>query len=309
MGRLLRMNRREAIAALASTATLPWLNGCTSSAPSAPPAANADGEKDALALLDQIGESYLRFAPESATTLGIDTGAQGRAAIPTDRPIGRRTEKDRRPGAAGSGTARAFQAAGLDHATRTSVEVVRSAYATALEGFALPYGDITVGSWRNTPYVVIQNVGAYLDLPRFLDADHPIETRAGCGRVSGPAPVLCEAARWRARTHPGGARQRPGAAGFPDRQGAVADSRVGEERARWRIAGRIDRASHQVDSRQLVRARSRRSRRRKSRRHSIGRLPSSKQQRAVAKRMPACGRGRTATNSIDGRSRRRRRRT
>ena len=55
---------------------------------------------------------------------------------------------------------------------------MRSAYATALEGFALPYGDITVGSWRNTPYVVIQNVGAYLDITRFLDSDHPIETAA-----------------------------------------------------------------------------------------------------------------------------------
>ena len=55
---------------------------------------------------------------------------------------------------------------------------MRSAYATALEGFALPYGDITVGGWRNTPYVVIQNVGAYLDIPRFLDSDHPIENAA-----------------------------------------------------------------------------------------------------------------------------------
>ena len=74
--------------------------------------------------------------------------------------------------------AKAFDTDGLSHATRTSVEVVRSAYATALEGFALPYGDITVGSWRNTPYVVIQNVGAYLDIPRFLDSDHRIENAA-----------------------------------------------------------------------------------------------------------------------------------
>jgi uncharacterized protein (DUF885 family) len=72
--------------------------------------------------------------------------------------------------------ARAIDTARLSHAMRTSVEVVRSAYATALEGFALPYGDITVGNWRNTPYVVIQNVGAYLDIPRFLDAEHPVET-------------------------------------------------------------------------------------------------------------------------------------
>jgi uncharacterized protein (DUF885 family) len=61
---------------------------------------------------------------------------------------------------------------------RTSFEVVRSAYATSLEGFALPYGDVTVGGWRNTPYVVIQNVGAYLDIPRFLDSDHRIENAA-----------------------------------------------------------------------------------------------------------------------------------
>ena len=73
---------------------------------------------------------------------------------------------------------RALDTAPLTHAMRTSVEVVRSAYATALEGFALPYGDITVGGWRNTPYVVIQNVGAYLDVPRFLDSDHPIENAA-----------------------------------------------------------------------------------------------------------------------------------
>jgi uncharacterized protein (DUF885 family) len=69
----------------------------------------------------------------------------------------------------------AFDTSKLSHKARTSFEVVKSAYATALEGFALPYGDITVGSWRNTPYVVIQNVGAYLDIPRFLDSDHRIE--------------------------------------------------------------------------------------------------------------------------------------
>src|SRR6185503_19914037 len=72
----------------------------------------------------------------------------------------------------------AIDTSGLSHATRTSVEVVRSAYTTSLEGFALPYGDVAVGGWRNTPYVVIQNVGAYLDIPRFLDAEHRIENAA-----------------------------------------------------------------------------------------------------------------------------------
>ena len=173
------LNRREAIAALASTAALPLLQGCSdkpATPPSAPPAATSDA--DALKLLDEIGENYLRFAPESATSLGIDTGA--RAALRSQladrsadgqRKIADQVRKD-------LDRAKALDVSGLDHATRTSVEVVRSAYSTALEGMALPYGDITVGSWRNTPYVVIQNVGAYLDLPRFLDSDHAIETAA-----------------------------------------------------------------------------------------------------------------------------------
>ncbi len=170
------MNRREALAAIAATAALPLLPGCNSTPAPAPAAANPDAA--ALALLDQIGENYLRFAPESATTLGIDTGARAalRSQLADRSADGQkkiadqvRQDLDR---------AKAFDTSGLTHATRTSVKVVRSAYATAAEGFALPYGDITVGSWRNTPYVVIQNVGAYLDLPRFLDSDHPVNQAA-----------------------------------------------------------------------------------------------------------------------------------
>ncbi len=129
-------------------------------------------------MLDQIAENYLRFAPELATSLGVDTGTRaGLRSQLADRSlagqqnIANQVRQDLE-------RARAFDTSTLDHATRTSVEVVRSAYTTALEGFALPYGDITVGSWRNTPYVVIQNVGAYLDVPRFLDSDHPLENAA-----------------------------------------------------------------------------------------------------------------------------------
>src|SRR5206468_9612023 len=66
----------------------------------------------------------------------------------------------------------------LDFQSRTNVEVVRSAYQTALEGFRFPYGDVSVGSYRNSPYVVIQNVGTYLDTPQLLENDQPIENRA-----------------------------------------------------------------------------------------------------------------------------------
>jgi uncharacterized protein (DUF885 family) len=139
------------------------------------PTPAATNEADALRLLDGVADNLLRLSPEAATSLGIDTGP--RAALRSqlaDRSAGgkRRVAQQLR---ADLERVNALDTSGLSHATQTSFDVVRSAYATSLEGFALPYGDITVGSWRNTPYVVIQNVGAYLDIPRFLDSEHRIE--------------------------------------------------------------------------------------------------------------------------------------
>jgi uncharacterized protein (DUF885 family) len=135
-------------------------------------------EADARALLDDIGNSLLRLVPETATSLGLDTGerAELRSQL-TDRSA---EGQQRIASQLRSDLERAngFDTSALPHAARTSLEVVRSAYATALEGFAMPYGDVPVGGWRITPYVVIQNVGAYLDVPRFLDAEHRIEQAA-----------------------------------------------------------------------------------------------------------------------------------
>ena len=172
------MNRREALATLASTAALPLLHGCGNQAAPSTTVTRANAGADAAKLLDEFGENYLRFAPESATSLGVDTGARAASrsqladrSAEGQKKIAEHVRQDLE-------RAKAFDVSVLDHATRTSVEVVRSAYQIASDGFALPYGDITVGSWRNTPYVVIQNVGAYLDIPRFLDSDHPLENAA-----------------------------------------------------------------------------------------------------------------------------------
>jgi uncharacterized protein (DUF885 family) len=169
------LTRRQAVAALASTAALPLIAACAGRRPVTAPAPR---DAEARALLDDIAERLLQLFPETATSLGIDTGP--RAALRsrlTDRSadgkrrIAELVREDLK-------RVEALDTSGLSHPLVTSVAVVRSAYATALRGFALPYGDITVGSWRNTPYAVIQNVGAYLDTPRFLDSDHPIEGRA-----------------------------------------------------------------------------------------------------------------------------------
>ena len=160
------------LAVLASAAALPLVSACAPHGASPP---TTSGDADALAILDSIANNLLSLIPETATSLGIDTGP--RAALRSQladrsaagqRQIAQQLRTD-------LARLNAVDTSGLSHATRTSVEVVRSAYTTSLEGFALPYGDITVGGWRNTPYVVIQNVGAYLDIPRFLDSDHSIE--------------------------------------------------------------------------------------------------------------------------------------
>jgi len=166
------LTRRETIGAFAAATAFAFLPACKMQANKA---GASGGDADASKLLDSIGENLLRLSPEGATSLGIDTGA--RAALRTK--LGDRST-------AGIATlvstlkadlarAEAVDTTALSFPVRTSVEVVKSAYKTALEGFALPYGDVAVGGWRNTPYVVIQNVGAYLDTPKFLDTDHPME--------------------------------------------------------------------------------------------------------------------------------------
>jgi len=171
--------RREALAALASAAAVPWLGGCGRSHDAAPShSTSSSTDADAVTLLDEIADHLLKLQPEAATSLGVDTGA--RAALRSqlaDRSAAG-VQRLAQQVKADLDRLNAFNTSGVSHAARTSVEVVKSAYATALDGFALPYGDITVGGWRNTPYVVIQNVGAYLDIPRFLDSDHPIENAA-----------------------------------------------------------------------------------------------------------------------------------
>ncbi|MGH6923747.1 MAG: DUF885 domain-containing protein, partial [Propylenella sp.] len=69
----------------------------------------------------------------------------------------------------------------LGEAARIDVDVVRTAHEFAAEGFALPYGDSALlnSSWsyRNAPYVVAQNTGAFLEIPSLLDEQHTVKSR------------------------------------------------------------------------------------------------------------------------------------
>jgi len=169
------ISRREVISALAATTALPWLSPLVS------PRLLANvgsGDSGALALLDDCADQLLALLPDTATSLGVDTGSRAelRAQLADRSEAGQK--RIAKQVARDLERVQAIDVSQLSNPVRTSVAVVRSAYSTALEGFALPYGDITVGGWRNTPYVVIQNVGAYLDIPRFLENEHRIDNAA-----------------------------------------------------------------------------------------------------------------------------------
>ena len=169
---LLPLSRREALAGIAATGALPLLSTSALAAPAT--------DAQASSLLDSVASNLLRSYPTEATSLGVDKGALAslRSKLP-DRSIAGQ-ERLVQTVRADLARVEALDASALSFPVRTSVEVVKYAFRTKLQGLALPYGDAPVAgdSWRNTPYVVIQNVGAYIDTPQLLDTDHPIENRA-----------------------------------------------------------------------------------------------------------------------------------
>src|SRR5262249_47940699 len=172
------LGRRDLLALMLSAAAQPLLSACGRSRGPSPAMPAQPTDAQALAVLDRIAEDLLGLSPETATSLGIDTGSRAALRSQLSDRSAEGTQRVATQLRAALQCVTAVATADLSHPVRTSVAVVRSAFTTALEGFALPYGEVAVGGWRNTPYVVIQNVGAYLDVPRFLDAEHPIENAA-----------------------------------------------------------------------------------------------------------------------------------
>lgn len=198
--------RRQTLAGLGAGVSIAALPGCVTTARQT--ASSMPGSLSGADLLDDIAYNLLAHEPERATSLGVDVGqyAPLRSQMEDQSPAGQNAYAATLR--ADLARVRATDTSALDPATRTSFEVVESAYATALDGFALPYGDVAVGSWRNSPYVVIQNVGSYIDLPRFFDSTQPLnnagDAEAYLSRLSQVPTVLNgELERMRAATDMG----------------------------------------------------------------------------------------------------------
>lgn len=168
----MNFTRRQALMGLGGVSALALIPGCAQHAGMGD-AAHVTLTPDEM--LDQIAYAMLDHEPERATSLGVDTGeyAALRSRLTDKSPEGVMAYAASLRW--GLEQARSYPKDGLTADQRTAFDVVESAYSKALQGFDLPYGDVAVGSWRNAPYVVIQNVGSYLDLPRFMDSTQPLE--------------------------------------------------------------------------------------------------------------------------------------
>ncbi len=169
-------SRRDFLAGVGvSLAALPVLAAC------ARREAATAGVVNVAESLAGIAEDMLVDYPENATSFGIDTGE--RAALKsrlTDRSAAGQEAIAQRVAARLAGPF-AVDTASTDTAARIDLDVVRTAHETAAEGFRFPFGDVAIlnqnWSWRNAPYVVAQNTGAFLEIPGLLEEQHSVAGR------------------------------------------------------------------------------------------------------------------------------------
>ncbi|HYD37191.1 MAG TPA: DUF885 family protein, partial [Allosphingosinicella sp.] len=164
--------RRHFLGSAAAAAALPLLPGCAGrTARAAAPSAEA--------MLARMAEQLLAEYPENATTLGLDREARaGLKSKLTDRSLHGRA----RLAGAAADRLRRLEAASAAAPDDIDLGVARAAHQLAVEGFRFPYGDVVTLnqnlSYRNAPYVVAQNTGAFVEVPDFLDSNHVIATAA-----------------------------------------------------------------------------------------------------------------------------------
>ncbi|MBU7581236.1 MAG: DUF885 domain-containing protein [Porphyrobacter sp.] len=178
-----QITRRQTLSGMASVSTLAMLPACaaTSAAPAPASASTSLAGLAPDAALDRVAYAMLAHEPGRATGLGVDVGeyAAWRSTFGTGGEEGREayaaTLKEL------VREVKAYPKAGLTSDQQIGFEVVETAFTSALEGMAQPYGDVAVGSWRNAPYVVIQNVGGYIDMPRFFGSGQPLKTPEDIG--------------------------------------------------------------------------------------------------------------------------------
>jgi len=164
---MLDFDRRTFLLGSAATAAL---GGCAPISRTAHAPAGAAAQ--ARSIYDSVFEQMLLLSPESATNLGLDTGARaGLKSRLSDRAVTGRSGWWG-PLIKALPRLRAVDAARLPIRDRAWRDTAIWFAERALENRAIPYGA------GQTPYVLTQLYGSSISVPNFLDTEHRIETAA-----------------------------------------------------------------------------------------------------------------------------------
>ena len=169
----LTLSRRGVLAASAGTMAL-------ASVPTFARAAAAPVKATpARALLDTIADEVLRLVPETATSLGVDTGTRAalRARTSDESPAGlARFAAEVR---SIDTRLKRLDRAALSPSDRLRVDTVAYAAERGEEAREWFYANAAGGFFGGTsPYVINQQSSAVSNVPEFLDSQQPVKTKA-----------------------------------------------------------------------------------------------------------------------------------
>ncbi|MFV3130793.1 DUF885 domain-containing protein [Niveispirillum sp. KHB5.9] len=167
------VNRRQLLAGTASLAMLGLV-------PRAGAAAGDAGTK-ADAFLNQLSDTLLSWYPENATQLGIDKDRHaGLRAVLGDRSLAG-IEAQRGVVKQQLVAVKALDRSGLPSEMLANLEVAQASLELSVTGHGFRFGDMAMlnqsYSYRNSPYAVAQNLGAFVEIPDFLTSQHKIEAK------------------------------------------------------------------------------------------------------------------------------------
>ncbi len=177
------LTRRTLLATSVAAAATSLLPGCSDKKPSVPVTSaetpNASALESAKAVLDKATDLLVEAYPETATSAGIDKDnyAHLKAKL-TDRSAEGQASIESRVREVLT-KLNAVDTSDLPANVGLDIDVVRTMFDTAAQGFDFKFGDNAMlnynWSYRPSPYVVAQNTGAFIEIPSFLDASHNIE--------------------------------------------------------------------------------------------------------------------------------------
>ena len=178
----MKINRRTLLKSTAASG-LGALAGCTANEQTTPVASKTNNKSvtDVSSLLERATQLMLDTYPESASSSGIDHGKNAHLkAKLSDRSLQGQSDIASKVKAM-IAQMETVDASALSKEQSLDLSVVKSVFDMTARGFDFGYGDVALlnsnWSYRNSPYTVAQNTGAFVEIPSFLDSSHSVKTQ------------------------------------------------------------------------------------------------------------------------------------